>query len=154
MYDAQAAYTATAVGYIYNEKVASLPPDIEAARREAISYAAYRVLRARFVTASPTPPGAATTSTNIDNELTALGYSTAIAQAALTNDPTPAELGKRVGQAILAWGTIDGFGQTAYPQAYDTSVNPNMLHPGHPRPGESAAGDHYDFSTGHVRRGQ
>ncbi len=137
MYDSWTAYDTTAVGYIYNEKISPLPGNIEAARHEAISYAAYRLLRARFVlppnpalpvsTTNPLPAGSATTSTRIDNLLTTLGYSTAIAQAALTNNPTPAELGKRIGQAILTWGATDGFSQTAYPQAYNAAVNPNML---------------------------
>jgi hypothetical protein len=127
MYDAWAAYDTTAIGYIYNEKISPLPADIEAARREAISYAAYRLLRARFVTPVPAPPGALATSARIDAKLTALGYSTAVAQAATTSDPTPAELGKRVGQAILTWGATDGFTLTAYPQAYNAAVNPNMV---------------------------
>ena len=122
MYDAWAAYDATAAGYLYNEKVSPLPADIEAARREAISYAAYRILRKRFETGA----GAATSLASFDAKLTALGYSTVTAQAALTSDPTPAELGKRIGQAILTWGAVDGFSQTNYPQPYDAAVNPNM----------------------------
>ena len=127
MYDSWATYDPSAVGYIYNEKISPLPADIEAARHEAISYAAYRVLRARFVTPVPAPAGAATTSANIDAKLTALGYSVAVAQGAITNGTTPSELGKRIGQAILTWGASDGFSQTTYPQAYNSAVNPNML---------------------------
>ncbi len=122
MYDAWAAYDANAVGYIYNEKILTLPGDVEAARHEAISYAAYRVLRARFATGQ----GSATILVNLDNKLTALGYSPAVGQAAVTNVTTPSETGKRIGQAILAWGTADGFSQTTYPQAYTAAVNPNM----------------------------
>ena len=130
MYDSWAAYDPSAVGYIYNEKILPLPGTpalIEAARHEAISYAAYRVLRARFVTPVPAPAGAAVTSANIDAKLTALGYSVGTAQAAVTNGTTPAELGKRIGQAILTWGASDGFSQTTYPQAYNSAVNPNLL---------------------------
>ena len=123
MYDAWAAYDANAVGYIYNEKISPLPGDVEAARHEAISYAAYRVLRSRFASGQ----GSATILVNLDNKLTALGYSPAVGQAAITNATTPAELGKRIGQAILTWGASDGFTLTAYPQAYNSSVNPNML---------------------------
>lgn len=126
MYDAWAAYDTTAVGYIYNEKISPLPGTpaaIEAARHEAISYAAYRVMRSRFASGQ----GSATTLANIDNKMLALGYSPTVGQAALTTDPTPAELGKRCGQAILTWGSTDGFSQTAYPQAYNDAVNPNML---------------------------
>lgn len=139
MYDCWAAYDTTAVGYIYNEKISPLPGNIEVARHEAISYAAYRVLRARFVTPVPPPAGAAATSAAIDAKLTALGYSVATAQAAVTGGTTPAELGKRIGQAILTWGTTDGFSRTTYPEAYDVAVNPNMItavisNPGTPPP--------------------
>ena len=83
MYDAWAAYDTTAVGYIYDEKISplpSLPSEIETARHEAISYAAYRVLRSRFSTGA----GAATTLANLDAKLTELGYSPAVAQGAVT----------------------------------------------------------------------
>ena len=123
MYDAWAAYDTTAVGYIYNEKISPLPVDVEAARNEAISYAAYRVLRNRFASGA----GSATSLASFDARLTALGYSTVTGQAAATLATTPAELGKRVGDAIIAWGATDGFSQTTYPQAYNTAVNPNML---------------------------
>ena len=126
VYDAWAAYDATAVGYIYNEKISPLPMGsaaIEAARHEAISYAAYRVLRSRFGSGQ----GSAVTLANLDAKLVELGYSPAIAQGALTNAATPSELGKRIGQAILNWGAGDGFALTAYPQAYTSAVNPNLV---------------------------
>lgn len=123
MYDVWSAYDATAIGYIYNEKISPLPSDIEAARREAVSYAAYRVLRSRFASGA----GASTSLASFDAKLTALGYSPTIGQAPVTAATTPSETGKRIGQAILNWGAADGFSQTAYPQAYDTAVNPNML---------------------------
>ena len=122
MYDAWTAYDNTAIGYIHNEKVAPLPGNIEAARHEAISYAAYRVLRNRFATGA----GASTSLAAFDSQLTALGYSTAIGQSAVTTGAAPAEVGKRIGQAILDWGNADGFSGTAYPQAYNAAVNPNM----------------------------
>ena len=46
MYDAWAAYDNLAVGYVYRGKHAAA--DIEAARREAISYAAYGILTERY----------------------------------------------------------------------------------------------------------
>src|SRR5204863_9090557 len=49
MWDAWAAYDATASGYIFKEKLQA--GDVSAARNEAISYAAYRVLTARFIQA-------------------------------------------------------------------------------------------------------
>jgi hypothetical protein len=125
MYDAWAAYDASAVGYLYNEKVSPLPPDIEAARHEAISYAAYRVLRARFLGS----PGQTTAFANFDNQLTLSGYSTSTAQATVTNGTTPAEVGRRIGQLVLNYGASDGFNTLNFPQAYDATVNPNMSVP-------------------------
>jgi hypothetical protein len=118
MYNAWAAYDTTAVGYLQNEKISPLPSDVEAARHEAISYAAYRVLRERFTTT--------TLRSAFDAKLTALGYSPATAQAAISTSTTPSELGKRIGQTVLNWSVNDGFDQTGYPQAYTVSVNPNL----------------------------
>ncbi len=134
MYNAWAAYDTTAVGYIYNEKSAVIPAsptEVELARREAITYAAYRVLRARLVLPYPTAPfpqGAAATSASIDAKLTAMGYSVATAQAVATAGSTPAELGKRMGDAVLTWGSNDGFSLTAYPRAHALD-NPNAAVP-------------------------
>ena len=47
MYDAWAAYDGTAVGYVHHERAAGAG-DVAASRREAISYAAYRILRHRY----------------------------------------------------------------------------------------------------------
>lgn len=125
MYNAWAAYDGTAVGYIYNEKVSPLPADVEAARHEAISYAAYRLLRNRFATG----PGAVATLTALDAKMTELGYSPAAGQAPPTAAATPAELGKRIGQAILNWGDADGSSFSTYPKAYDAAINPNQSLP-------------------------
>ena len=126
MYDAWAAYDPTAVGYIYNEKVSPLPADVEAARRESISYAAYRVITNRFVTPTPKPAGADETEAKINDQLTAMGYDVGIALLPTNNTANPAELGKRVGQAIITWGSIDGWSNSNYPQPYDAAHNPNM----------------------------
>ena len=127
-YNAWAAYDHTAVGYVYNEKAAVIPAApaaVELARRESISYAAYRILRSRFATGQ----GAAAIRLAVDVRLTALGYSTATGQAAATTAATPAELGKRIGDAVLAWGAGDGFALTSYPEAYISGINPNVLVP-------------------------
>src|SRR5262245_42187811 len=64
MWDAWAAYAPHAVGYLVNEKHRA--PNVGAARAEAISYAAYRLLRDRFPKGSvdldgrPCHPNAAT----------------------------------------------------------------------------------------------
>ena len=121
MYNAWAAYDATAVGYVHNEKISPPPADIEGARHEAVSYAAYRVLRDRFTST--------TIRAALDAKLTTLGYSTSVAQAAITSATTPAELGKRAGQTVLNWALNDGFTNTGYPQAYTAGINPNLDFP-------------------------
>ena len=49
MWDAWAAYDETASGYLFKEKLHVDRCDVAAARNQAISYAAYRVLSARFI---------------------------------------------------------------------------------------------------------
>src|SRR6266567_4424689 len=51
MWDAWAVYDPTATGYLFKEKLSVDRCDVGAARNEAISYAAYRVLTARFIKA-------------------------------------------------------------------------------------------------------
>ena len=142
MYDCWAAYDATAIGYLINEKVLPLPANIEASRHEAISYAAYNILRSRFFTADGSN-GWAATQVSLDAELTRLGYSRITALAPITKDPAPAELGKRIADAILRWGQNDGFANTTYPQPYDITVNPNMA----PARALIAMGNNGEFPT-------
>ncbi len=104
MYDAWAAYDAVAIGYIHHER--AIAPDIEAARREAVSYAAYRILRARFansVNKDLTLPA-------LDARLAVLGYDKDITT---TTGSSPGALGNRIAASILAWGLADGSGQAA-----------------------------------------
>ena len=70
MYDAWAAYDPIAVGYVYREKHTAA--DLVAARREAISYAAYQLLRERFVYSRT----ASNTLASLSSHMRALGYST------------------------------------------------------------------------------
>src|SRR5256885_15084249 len=51
MWDAWAAYDATATGYLFKEKLHVDPCDVGTARNQAISYAAYRLPTARFIKA-------------------------------------------------------------------------------------------------------
>src|SRR5687767_4302993 len=53
MYDAWAAYDSVAVGYLCHDKHSAADPD--AARREAISFAAYRLLRERYALSRNAP---------------------------------------------------------------------------------------------------
>jgi hypothetical protein len=127
-YNGWAAYDPGAVGYLSNEKafvIAASPTAIAAARHETISYAAYRLLRSRFTVGI----GAAATLNRLNATLTSLGYSTTIAQAPLSTSLAPAELGKRIAQAIITWGSNDGFSGISYPQSYNIAVNPNLAFP-------------------------
>ena len=78
--------------------------DIEAARHEAISYAAYRVLRSRYLKSF----SASATAQRLDKRLRSLGYSPANTG---TTGNSAAAVGNRIAAAILAWGLNDGSNQ-------------------------------------------
>ncbi|HTH46034.1 MAG TPA: vanadium-dependent haloperoxidase [Candidatus Limnocylindria bacterium] len=110
MYDAWAAYDPVAVGYVYRGKATAA--DVAAARREAISYAAYRMLKERYAFSK----SAATTLPALDARMTALGYSKDI----VTTDPsTPAGVGNAVYAAVHSWFINDGALQTETPAYAD-----------------------------------
>src|SRR5437773_4614534 len=104
MYDAWAAYdTNGAVGYVYRGKHTA--DDVAAARHEAISFAAYRILKERHAYSK--------TFTNTlaadDAQMTALGYDT----NNLSRDTsTAAGVGNSVYDAVSAWFINDGARQT------------------------------------------
>lgn len=103
MYDAWAAYTNGPVGFAYRGKHTAA--DLAAARREAISYAAYRMLRERYFYSRT----ATATLANLDAHMTSLGYSI----FNTTRDTsTPAGVGNSVYDAISAWFINDGSRQT------------------------------------------
>ncbi|MFC0016179.1 vanadium-dependent haloperoxidase [Roseibacillus persicicus] len=109
LYDAWAAYDSTAVGYVHRE-VAPVPEGstLADARREAISYAAYRILVKRyFTTPHPNTPAssASAAKASFDAEMGALGYSTAVTT---TVGDSPAAVGNRVAEAVLAFAATDG----------------------------------------------
>ena len=68
MWDAWAAYDPTAIGYLTTEKHTSADP--EADRAEAISYAAYGVLKERYALSV----NAATSLASFSARMAALGY--------------------------------------------------------------------------------
>ncbi len=102
MYDAWAAYDTVAVGFLHHERATAA--DVAAARREAISYAAYRILRARYANSV----GSVTTMAALDAHLAALGYDKAVTTTAGTS---PAAVGNRIAADIMAWGLLDGSGE-------------------------------------------
>jgi hypothetical protein len=144
MYDAWAAYDATARQYIHQEKLTA--PDIAAARNEAISYAAYDLINHRFVT-GPTGvgPGKAATSADIRQQMIALGYDP---DNTTTVGNSPAAVGNRIAQSVINYGLADGAREAAnyatpagqfvpvnQPLTFDlpgtTMVDPNRWQPLH-----------------------
>lgn len=126
MYDAWAAYDPKAVGYVYRAKHSAT--DVAAARREAMSYAMYRMMLERHAysrTATNQAPAN-------DAFMTALGYDL----GNTSRDPSsPAGVGNRIYDAVSAWFIEDGSRQSAgtpFPTA-----NPPIAYPdypvGHPR---------------------
>jgi len=118
IYDAWAAYDPIAVGYLHRENATAV--DVAAARQEAVSYAAYRVLSHRYNTVKHpnTPPANALQAQNqFDILLTILGYDQNI--TATTGD-TPAAVGNRVAETIITWTANDnsneagGYTDTTY----------------------------------------
>jgi hypothetical protein len=100
LWDAWAAYHPTAPGYLTQEK-ASAPGHRDAARAEALSHAAYRILRARFASS----PGAVASLAAFDARMDALEYDRTFDS---TEGDSPAALGNRIAQAVLAFGAADG----------------------------------------------
>jgi hypothetical protein len=99
MWDAWAAYDPQAAGYIVNEKATA--SDVSAARNEAISYAAYRVLSERYIGAV----GGDLSTGEFDDVMDSLCYPITVTT---TTGDSPAALGNRIGAAIIAYGKTDG----------------------------------------------
>ncbi|MBX3250482.1 MAG: vanadium-dependent haloperoxidase [Myxococcales bacterium] len=99
MYDAWMVYDATGDGYVLREKLTAADPD--AAREEAISYAAYRVLTHRYGMENGGPISLACFDALMDR----LGFDPNDTTA--TGD-TPRAVGNRVGQAVIAAFAADG----------------------------------------------
>lgn len=104
MYDAWAAYDPTAVGYLFREKHSA--DDLTAARNEAISYAAWRLLKERYAYSR----SATNTLAALDAQMSALGYDT---NNASLDTSTPAGLGNSVYALVSAYFLYDGANETA-----------------------------------------
>ena len=99
MWDAWAAYDDTAVGYVVTEKHDA--SDVAAAREEAMSYAAFRVLESRYLPSI----GAEATITEILGVMDSLCYSPDV--TTMTGD-SPAAVGIRIAERYLEVGLSDG----------------------------------------------
>ena len=101
MYDAWAAFDATADGYFVSEKQQAA--DVAAARHEAISYAAYRMLSHRYDPARAI--GGPKSNACFRDFMTTLGYDPTDTNA---EGDTPRALGNRIAAAIIAAHVDDG----------------------------------------------
>ena len=108
MYDAWASYSATARPWHFGDAGGpSCPPPamppaagVPGARAEAISHAAWRIVRHRFRDS----PGAATTARNADSLMSALGHGPGGGPAGTA----AAKLGRCIGELYIVRGLADG----------------------------------------------
>src|SRR5262245_29976987 len=122
MYDAWSVYDAKAKGYLTTEKVSGLSHDeIVKARNEAISFAAYGVLKNRYALSTNVSTSLAAFDTLMKN----LGYD--ITMTATVGN-TPAAVGNRVAAAVIAFGDSDGSNQAGnYADPTYTPVNASLI---------------------------
>lgn len=119
MWDAWAAYDETAVGYFVD--VDATAEDVTAAREEALSYAAFRVLEARYVDSV----GAGETLPALDGLMADLCLDPEIRT---TEGDDPASLGNRIGKEILAVTLEDGSNELGgYEDPTYEPVNPPLI---------------------------
>jgi hypothetical protein len=119
MWDAWAAYDSTASGYIFKEKLHT--GDANVARNESISYAAYRVLTARFIKAV----GADKSLGEFDDLMDALCLPIS---TTTTDGDSPAAVGNRIAKAVLEYGKADGSNETnGYADPSYKPVNPPLI---------------------------
>jgi hypothetical protein len=119
MWDAWAAYDTQASGYLVKEK--DTAPDVAAARNEAISYAAYRVLTSRYIKAV----GGDKSLSEFDDLMDSLGYSLNVTT---TDGTSPAAVGNRIAAAVLAYGLNDGSNQAGgYADPSYQPINPPLV---------------------------
>lgn len=109
MWDAWAAYDTNAVGYVYHGKHTAA--DVFAARNQAISFAAYRMLKERHFYSTANNRAAVLAAD--DAKMAALGYDTNY----VARDSTPAGVGNTIYDAVSAWFINDGSRQTNGTQA-------------------------------------
>jgi hypothetical protein len=99
MWDAWRAFGGGGTAWLTDETHASTDPARD--RDAAISFAAYRVLTARFVSG----PAAVATQAALRAKMIALGYDP---DYAVATGHGPAAVGNRIGTAMVAWGLTDG----------------------------------------------
>ncbi|MDJ0923029.1 MAG: vanadium-dependent haloperoxidase [Acidimicrobiia bacterium] len=99
MWDAWAAFEPAASGYFVTEDHSS--DDVTAARAEAISYAAYRILEHRYLDAA----GGSDSIPEFDSLMESMCYPIDVTT---TEGDSPAALGNRIAAMIIELGLVDG----------------------------------------------
>ncbi len=133
MYDAWAAYDSVAstvfLGKTFNGFYCPYngidqPSDLEAARNKAISFAAYRMIRNRYINS----PGWNTVTNNALNTLMGeLGYDVNFTSTDYSTGD-PAALGNYIAARIISYGNTDGSNQLAnYANQYYVPSNPALF---------------------------
>ncbi len=121
MWDAWAAYDATAAGVIFKEKLHVDRCDVAKARNEAISYAAFQILSARFIKAV----GGDVSLSQFADLMDSLSYPTTITT---TEGDAPSAVGNRVAMAVLDAGKTDGSNEAGGYAATDYKpINPALI---------------------------
>jgi hypothetical protein len=126
MFDAWAAYDTVARQVMHQERALAL--DVEAARAEAISHAAYNIIKHRFVSGpAGVGPGHDHTEVEIYLQMEALGYDP---DNTSTIGLSPAALGNRIAQTVINNGMADGSNEANNyaipPGSYSGPVNPRL----------------------------
>jgi len=132
MYDAWAAYDSIAKPYMLGQSVHGLsipfngvetPANIEAAREEAMSYAAYRILKHRFKDS----PGDSSTFALADSLMYNLGYDVNMISWDYVTGP-PGALGNYIAAFIINNSFEDGSNEVGeYENLYYEPVNPPLV---------------------------
>jgi hypothetical protein len=100
MWDAWAAHDAQATGVLHHTMATA--HDLDAARQEAISYAAYRVIRNRYALSV----NASTIQVLTTQRMLQLGYDPSFTD---TTGDSPAALGNRIAATVIAYTATDGW---------------------------------------------
>ena len=139
LYDAWAAYDDKAHPFLLGRTIGDFecefsgiekPEDVQAAREEAMSYAAYRLLKHRFANS----PGAAGANFRLDALFASLGYVASFTSTDYTGG-NPAALGNYIGEKLIEFGMQDGANEVnSYANLHYASVNPPLMPflPGNP----------------------
>ena len=130
MYDAWAVYSEldesvflgnTVAGFDFAFDGIEMPDDLETAREEAISYAAYRLLEYRF----DFSVGSRTILDSLDNLFIKLGYDRSFSSTNYQEDG-PAALGNYIADRIITFGLQDGANEIR--DYENTFYAPVMIH--------------------------